>query len=155
MGLESELQRQRGREEEVSVMRNGFEEQLERVRAEVDDWQRKFGEESLERRKAVAHTQSLERTNKVCRPGRNEWIHMKYTVVYNVCNSTTANAAVYMTVVFLLSAELCCLKFIRVVESFCFIYMHFSSHSVLKRPFKQSSLHCWHDWMRWTKSVST
>ena len=79
MGLESELQRQRGREEEVSVMRNGFEEQLEHVRAEVDDWQRKFGEESLERRKAVAHTQSLERTNKVCRPGRNEWIHMKYT----------------------------------------------------------------------------
>eukprot|EP00731_Ephydatia_muelleri_P023053 Em0015g636a len=29
MGLESELQRQRGREEEVSVMCNGFEEQLE------------------------------------------------------------------------------------------------------------------------------
>lgn len=50
----------------MRVMRSGLEEQLECVKIEVDDWQRKCAEESLERRKAVAHAQSLERTNKVC-----------------------------------------------------------------------------------------
>ena len=63
--LESELQRELERGAQVNLLHRDVEEELARVKVEAADWQRRGEEQSVEARKAIAHTLSLEKRNKV------------------------------------------------------------------------------------------